>query len=45
MRIAYSDLKLHWIDIIHAGENTFQLSEKIRAVALTNLSKDLKKIG
>jgi predicted AAA+ superfamily ATPase len=45
MRIAYSDLKLHRIDVIHAGENTFQLSEKIRAVALTNLSKDLKKIG
>jgi len=44
MRIALSDLKLQRLDVIHAGNHTFQLSDKIRAVALTNLSKDLVKI-
>lgn len=42
MRIALSDLKLESIEVIHAGEHTFQLSDKIRAVALTNILKDLK---
>ncbi len=45
MRIALSDLNLQRIEVIHAGDNTFQLSEKIRAVALVNLLRDLKKIG
>jgi len=33
MRSALSDLKLNRLDVIHAGENTFPLSEKIRAVS------------
>jgi predicted AAA+ superfamily ATPase len=44
MRISLSDLNLKSIDIIHAGDKTFQLSEKIRAVALPNLLTDLKKL-
>ena len=45
MRAALEDLNLQWLDIIHAGDNTFQLSDKIRAVALSNLSNALKKYG
>ena len=44
MRISLSDLSLQSIDVIHAGDKTFQLSEKIRAVALANLLTDLKKL-
>ncbi len=33
MRSALSDLKLNRLDVIHAGENTFRLAEKIRAVS------------
>ncbi|KPL11700.1 MAG: hypothetical protein AMS26_19695 [Bacteroides sp. SM23_62] len=44
MRISLSDLNLKSIDVIHAGDKTFQLSEKIRAVALPNLLTDLKKL-
>ena len=44
MRSALSDLNLKSIDIIHAGEHTFQLSEKIRALSILSLFADLKKI-
>lgn len=44
MRTALTDLNLKCIDIIHAGDYTFQLSNKIRAVALTKLFSDLNKI-
>lgn len=44
MRIALSDLKLNRLELIHAGEHTFQLSDKVRAVALTNMIKDLKNL-
>ncbi len=42
MRIALSDLKLNRLDVIHAGEATFPLDKKIRAVALTRLLDDVK---
>jgi predicted AAA+ superfamily ATPase len=42
MRIALSDLKLGRLDVIHAGETTFPLDKKIRAVALTRLLDDVK---
>ena len=42
MRIAISDLKLKQLDIIHAGDQTFQLSRQVRAVAFSRLLKDLK---
>lgn len=43
MRVALENLNLQRLYIIHAGDNTFQLSDKIRAVALSNLSNALKK--
>jgi predicted AAA+ superfamily ATPase len=42
MRIAMADLKLKRLDIIHAGERTFPLANKVRAVALERLLDDLK---
>ena len=42
MRSALSDLKLQRLDLIHAGDKTFPLSENIRAVAATRLLDDLK---
>jgi hypothetical protein len=42
MRSAISDLKLNRLDVIHAGENTFPLSEKIRAVSWRRLLDDLQ---
>jgi predicted AAA+ superfamily ATPase len=44
MRSAIADLNLKSLDIIHAGEHTFQLGKKVRAVALTRLLDDLKPI-
>jgi predicted AAA+ superfamily ATPase len=42
MRIALRDLKLNRLDVIHAGDATFPLDKKIRAVALTRLLDDVK---
>ena len=42
MRNALADLKLSHLDVIHSGENTFPLGEKIRAVAFQNLLDDIK---
>lgn len=42
MQIALSDLKLNRLDVIHAGDTTFPLDKKIRAVALTRLLDDIK---
>ena len=44
MRSALSDLKLERLDIVHAGDTTFSLSEKIRAVAFSRLVQDLNPI-
>lgn len=41
MHIAIEDLKLDHLDLIHAGEHTFQLAPKIRAVAISRLAKDV----
>lgn len=41
MRSALSDLHLQSLDIIHAGETTFPLDRKIRAIALTRVLKDI----
>ena len=41
MRIALTDLGLQRLDAIHAGDHTFPLGPKLRAVALTRLLKDL----
>lgn len=42
MRSALSDLKLQRLDVLHAGEETFLMEKRIRAVALSRLLKDLK---
>jgi hypothetical protein len=42
MRSAVSDLKLKRLEVIHAGDETFQLDKNIRAVALVRLLKDIK---
>lgn len=42
MRNALADLRLQRLDVIHAGEETFPLDKKVRAVALVRLLVDLK---
>jgi uncharacterized protein len=41
MRQALKDLQLQGIEVIHAGEGTFPLDEKIRAVSLSRLLTDI----
>lgn len=41
MRSAMESLKLGRLDVIHAGDKTFPLAKKIRAVALSRLLEDL----
>lgn len=41
MRIALADLRLERLDVIHAGERTFPLAERVRAVALTRVLQDV----
>jgi len=41
MRIALDDLKLTRLDVVHAGERTFPLTPRIRAVALSRVLDDL----
>ena len=42
MHTALSDLKLSRIDVVHAGEDSFPLAERIRAVALRKIWSDLE---
>ena len=42
MRHALADLKLQRLDVIHAGDATFPLAERVRAVACSRLLRDLK---
>jgi len=41
MRTAIKDLKLSRLDVIHAGDRTFPLAPRIRAVALSRLLDDV----
>ena len=45
MRSSLHDLGLDAIDVIHAGEETFPLSENIRAVAVARLTEDIEPIA
>lgn len=45
MRIALADLRLDRLDVVHAGEHTFPLDERIRAVALRRVLTDLEGLG
>jgi predicted AAA+ superfamily ATPase len=42
IRNALVDLKLRRLDVIHAGDQTFSLSERVRAVAFTRLDDDIE---
>jgi len=42
MRYALSDLHLRSLDLIHAGETSFPMDKKIRAVAFRRLLQDIK---
>lgn len=42
MRAALADLRLSRLEVIHAGEHTFPLAPRIRAVALSRLLEDVK---
>ena len=42
MRNALGDLKLDRLDLVHAGDETFPMGKKIRAVALPRLLDDLQ---
>jgi predicted AAA+ superfamily ATPase len=42
MRSALDALRLDRIDVVHAGDATFPLGERIRALALASIGKDLR---
>ncbi len=42
MRMALDDLKLDRLDLIHAGEKTFPMAERVRAIPLQRIWKDLE---
>jgi hypothetical protein len=44
MRTALADLGLSRLDVIHAGEETFPLGPKIRAVAVSRLLADVERL-
>jgi hypothetical protein len=41
MTIAAKDLRLESLDVIHAGEATYALTDKIRAVSIERVTKDV----
>jgi uncharacterized protein len=45
MRAALADLSLSRLDVIHAGDRTYQMAPRIRAVALPRLLDDLAPLG
>jgi hypothetical protein len=42
MRSALNDLGLDSIDVVHAGESSFPLTEQIRAVSYQRILADIK---
>ena len=42
MHVALTDLKLERLDVLHAGEHTFPLAPRIRAVAARRLLQDIR---
>jgi len=42
MKNAIEDLKLERLDIVHAGEHTFSMGERVRAVAFSKILKDIQ---
>jgi hypothetical protein len=45
MRIALADLRLERLDVVHAGEETFPLGERVRALAARRIPVDLKPLS
>lgn len=45
MKHAVHDLKLRRLDVVHAGDTTFPLAPRIRAVSLSRILTDLEPIG
>lgn len=45
MHSALSDLGLERLDVVHAGEHTYPLAERVRAVALARLDQDLEPLS
>jgi len=45
MRHAIEGLKLKRLDLLHAGEKTYPLGEKIRAVVFSRMLADLEPLG
>jgi hypothetical protein len=41
MHVAITDLRLDALDVIHAGEHTFPLAAKVRAVACSRILQDI----
>lgn len=44
MRSAMEDLRLERLDVIHAGQRTFPLAERIRAVAASRILEDVEEL-
>ena len=44
MRSALEDLRLERIDVIHTGDRTFPLAERIRAVAFSRIFEDIPRL-
>ena len=42
MRTALKDLRLSSLDVIHAGDHTFELASRVRAVSLARLLQDVR---
>jgi hypothetical protein len=45
MHIAMDNLKLERLDVIHAGDHSFPLAERVRAVALRRLLDDIEPLA
>ena len=45
IRAALGDLRLERVDVVYAGEQTFPLAERVRALALSRLYEDLVPLG
>ena len=44
MRSALTDLRLTRLDVVHAGDRTFALADRVRAVAVSRLLEDLRQL-
>lgn len=42
IRSALADLALDRLDVVHAGDHTYPLAERVRALALSRLDDDLE---